>query len=211
MRIDRFLAIVSLSVVLCLLFALFWLNIKAFAKHTNLLLKEEVIRFHILANSDTTEDQLIKEHVRDAVIGHMEPILSKASSVEESRELLNENMNLMKEISEDVIKLWGKDYAINIELADTPFPTKKYDNVVFPTGIYEACRILIGEANGQNWWCVMYPPLCYLDVATGVVPLKENELKENLTDEQYEIIAFQQEKPYKIGFKLLEWFEGMLE
>ena len=72
---------------------------------------------------------------------------------------------------------------------------------------YEACRIVIGEGAGKNWWCVMYPPLCYVDAATGVVPLEgKEELQANLTPEQYEIVAFQAEKPYEVRFKLIEWF-----
>ena len=81
---------------------------------------------------------------------------------------------------------WGEDYAVAVELAYTDFPDKSYGDIVFPAGQYEACRILIGEAAGQNWWCVMFPPLCYVDAATGVVPLEGKEaLQENLTKEQY--------------------------
>ncbi|MGL4362353.1 MAG: stage II sporulation protein R [Cellulosilyticaceae bacterium] len=170
-------------------------------------LSAEVIRFHVLANSDTTEDQLMKENVRDAVILYMEPLLKESPSIEVTREIFKEHMDEINEVATTVVRNWGKDYNVRTELTHEQFPTKSYGDIVFPAGIYEACRILIGDGEGQNWWCVMYPPLCYVDAATGVVPYEGKQaLKENLTQEQYDIVAFQAEKPYQIKFKLIEWF-----
>jgi stage II sporulation protein R len=171
-------------------------------------LAESVIRFHVVANSDTTHDQLLKENVRDAVLDYMAPKLADSKDIDQTREILNAHLPQIKALSEQIVANWGETYAVNVELSWTEFPVKTYGDIVFPAGQYEACRILIGEAAGQNWWCVMFPPLCYVDATTGVVPLEgKEELKENLTAEQYEIIAYQSETPYKIKFKLLEWFK----
>ena len=170
-------------------------------------LSEQVVRFHVIANSDTTEDQLLKENVRDAVLMYMEPILKDSPSIEETRMRITEQMDNINQVAATIISNWGKDYSVYTELANEKFPTKSYGDIVFPAGNYEACRIVIGSGEGQNWWCVMYPPLCYVDAATGVVPLEgKQELKDNLTEEQYDIVAFQSEKPFEIRFKLIEWF-----
>ena len=171
-------------------------------------MSEHVVRFHVLANSDTTEDQLLKENVRDAVLDYMSPILKDSPSIEETRLRITAHMQEMQAVAEQVVTNWDKDYSIHIELTHEQFPTKSYGDIIFPEGEYEACRILIGEGKGQNWWCVMYPPLCYVDAATGVIPLEGKEaLQEALTPEQYEIVSFQADKPFEFRFKLMEWLD----
>lgn len=170
-------------------------------------LSEQVVRFHVIANSDTQEDQLLKENVRDAVLLYMEPILKDSPSIEETRVRITDHLDEINEVAATIIANWGKDYSVYSELTHEDFPTKSYGDIVFPAGNYEACRIVIGEGEGKNWWCVMYPPLCYVDAATGIVPLEgKEELQANLTPEQYDIVAFQAEKPYEIRFKVIEWF-----
>lgn len=184
-----------------------YLGAKVYATNMSEDLASKVIRFHVLANSDTTEDQLLKENVRDAVLNYMEPKLKHSKDKAESKEILIANIENINAIARQVISNWDKDYEVYTEVAYEDFPTKSYGDIVFPAGEYEACRIVIGEGKGQNWWCVMFPPLCYVDVATGVVPLEgKEELKANLTEEQYEIVSSQSEAPYKIKFKILEWF-----
>ncbi|MGL4346278.1 MAG: stage II sporulation protein R [Cellulosilyticaceae bacterium] len=169
-------------------------------------LSQEVVRFHVLANSDTKEDQLLKENVRDAVLLYMEPILKDSPSIEETRARITMHIDEINAVAAQVIANWGKDYSVYTELAREDFPTKTYGDIVFPAGNYEACRIIIGEGEGKNWWCVMFPPLCYVDASTGVLPLEgKEELKANLTPEQYDIVAFQADKPYEVRFKLMEW------
>ncbi len=157
---------------------------------------EDVLRFHVLANSDTVQDQLIKENVRNAVLEYIQPQLALATSVAQSKEILSENLTEIQSIAEQIVRNWGKDYKIEIVIETTTFPTKSYGDIVFPAGEYEACRILIGEALGENWWCVLYPSLCYVDEATGIVYLEGSDLNE----EQYSII-----EPYLLKFKLFEW------
>lgn len=201
------LEVVYISSVLCFVGVFALLSMSEYATTMSQGLSESVIRFHVLANSDTKEDQLLKENVRDAVLLYMEPILKDSPSIDETRQRINAHLDEIIQVSEQVIANWGKDYSVYAELKHEDFPTKTYGDIIFPAGNYEACRIVIGEGKGQNWWCVMFPPLCYVDAATGVVPLEgKEELKENLTEEQYEIVAFQADKPYDVRFKIVEWF-----
>lgn len=202
-------AIVYITSLILLVSIYLYCGTKAYARNLSEDLSDQVIRFHVLANSDRTEDQLLKENVRDAVLSYMEPKLKYAKDQEESREILNNNLENITKVAEQIIANWDKDYTVYTELTHEDFPTKSYGDITFPAGNYEACRIVIGEGKGQNWWCVMFPPLCYVDAATGVVPREgKEELKANLTQEQYEIVAYQSEKPYQIKFKLMEWFGG---
>lgn len=174
-------------------------------------ISKQVIRFHVVANSDTTEDQLLKQNVRDEVIEFIEPLISKCETVEDTRYILEGSLPVIEEISKEVVENWGKDYQVYVALDKANFPTKSYGDVVLPAGEYEACRIVIGEGKGENWWCVMYPPLCYLDVATGVVPLEGKEQLENeLNEEQYKLITDRDHKKYEIKFKLVESINSLM-
>ena len=198
---------VYISSVLCFVLIFSLVLAKDYAMTMSAGLSESVVRFHVIANSDSANDQLLKENVRDAVLMYMEPILADSGSIDETRRLINEHQDEMVAVAGQIIKNWGKDYSVRTELTHEDFPTKAYGDIVFPAGNYEAYRIIIGEGKGQNWWCVLFPPLCYVDAATGVVSLEgKEELQENLTKEQYDIVAFQADKPYDIRFKIVEWF-----
>lgn len=190
-----------------LVYTLFMAN--TYASEIKQDISESVIRFHVLANSDTTEDQLLKENVRDAVLAYMAPKLKNSKSIDESRTILKAHLKEITQVAYTVIENWGKKYSVYTELTYDDFPTKVYGDIAFPKGTYEACRIVIGEGKGKNWWCVMYPPLCYVDATTGVLPEESKEvLEETLTKEEYEIIKFKADKPYTIKFKLLEWLDN---
>lgn len=141
--------------------------------------QEEIIRFHVIANSDTDEDQELKLKVRDEVIKFLTPLLDESSSIEESREILKENDKKVIDIAKKVIKENGYNYSVKSELSRENFPEKIYGNIVLPQGEYEAYRILIGKSSGQNWWCVMFPPLCFVDVTKGEVAYNETERQMN--------------------------------
>lgn len=182
-----------------------------YAKQSTDSLSREMIRFHVVAHSDTTEDQLLKQQVRDAVIGFMEPEIKKCNSVAETRALLRSKLLEIREVAKEVIKENHQDYPVFVALDKANFPTKAYGDIILPAGEYEACRIIIGEGKGENWWCVMYPPLCYLDVACGVVPAEGKEqLEEHLGKAQYELVRESKDNAYKVRFKLIDqlntWF-----
>lgn len=171
-------------------------------------LAENFIRFHLLANSDTVEDQQMKEHIRDVVLAYMSPLLKDSESIAKTREIIIDETPNIERIALDVIKKWGKEYTVSIRLEKADFPTKEYGDISLPAGEYEACRIIIGEGKGQNWWCVMFPPLCYVDITSGIVPSEQKEkLKESISQEEYDLITkSNQDMPIKFKFKIVEMF-----
>lgn len=127
------------------------------------LAPNELIRFHVLANSDSDEDQELKRAVRDAILERVSPRLAQSQSLDESRKLLQTVIPEMKTIAEQVIRANGKKDEVQVVYGKFAFPTKSYGSLVLPAGEYEAVRVLIGKAEGANWWCVLFPPLCFVD------------------------------------------------
>lgn len=183
---------------------------------------EELIRFHVLANSDTEEDQALKRAVRDAILKEVSPRLAESSSLEESREILVGLRPEMEQISKEVIKSWGKDYSVTTDYGNFIFPTKSYGSLILPAGEYEAVRILIGEAKGSNWWCVLFPPLCFVDIehSTAVavdgkpgIPLDDKSHSKNQEKNQDKNEDKKQDKQDKVStekpkvrFWIIEFF-----
>ena len=118
----------------------------------------------------------------------------------------------IERLSHDIITRWGKDYSVEVLLGQANFPTKQYGDIILPAGEYEACRIIIGEGKGQNWWCVMFPPLCYVDVTHEIVPSEHKEhLQKTLPKEEYELITksigrSNKDIPVRFKFKVVELF-----
>lgn len=125
---------------------------------------DQLIRFHVLANSDSEQDQAMKRAVRDAILKEVSPRLAVSQSLDESRQILKKVRPDMEDIGRSVVKAWGKDYAVHTEYGHFSFPTKSYGSLVLPAGDYEALRVVIGEGQGSNWWCVLFPPLCFIDI-----------------------------------------------
>lgn len=173
-------------------------------------ISEKIIRFHVLANSDTKLDQNLKLKVRDKVLAYISPKLKNSKSIEESRSILKQNNMEIKKIAEDVIKKNGYKYSVTTELAHENFPIKTYGNITLPQGNYEAYRIIIGKGKGHNWWCVMFPPLCFVDISKGEVAYKQTEkdMKKVLTNEEYKLVDNNiDNKDIKIKFKIFEIFD----
>jgi len=125
---------------------------------------KQLIRFHVLANSDSEQDQALKRAVRDAILKEVSPRLAVSQSLDESRQILKKVRPDMEGIGRSVVKAWGKDYTVHTEYGHYSFPTKSYGTLVLPAGDYEALRVVIGEGQGANWWCVLFPPLCFIDI-----------------------------------------------
>lgn len=153
-------------------------------------LAEEVFRFHVLANSDSEEDQALKMRVKEEVISFMESELPEAKKAEDTKEWAKGHLKEIEKVAGEIVHKEGYGYPVRAEVTECDFPDKTYGDVTFPAGRYEALRIEIGEGKGQNWWCVLYPNLCFLDSVHAVVPDEgKEELKEVLTDEEYEMIT----------------------
>lgn len=173
-------------------------------------LSESVFRLHVIANSDSKEDQDLKYKVRDSILEYINELALDCSSKDEVIALATEKQEALHDIAKKVIEENGYDYDVNISIGNFEFPTKTYGDISFPAGNYDALRVEIGEAGGQNWWCVMFPPLCFVDVTSGVVPDESKEtIKENLNDEEYDLISDTESPTIKFKFSLIEFFKGI--
>lgn len=141
---------------------------------------DKLIRFHVIANSDSEEDQALKLKVRDEIIDRMSIKFECAESLDEAREILISSIEEVNNIAREVILEEGFDYDVNTMLSNENFPDKIYGDYIFPQGNYEAYRVIIGSGEGQNWWCVMFPPLCFVDESKNVVDSKK--LDENIAN-----------------------------
>lgn len=148
-------------------------------------LAREVLRFHVLANSDSEQDQALKLQVRDAVLDYMRE-KPKDMSLEQTVQWARSHTDEIRKIGEDTVRAAGADQTVSVAVTTCYFPDKTYGDVTFPAGNYQALRIELGEAKGHNWWCVLYPNLCFMDTTNAVVPEKgKKQLKEVLTEEEY--------------------------
>lgn len=169
-------------------------------------LAREVLRFHVLANSDREQDQALKLQVRDAILDYMQENLREQTTAETGKETAGkktENTGLeqtiqwtrthtdeIREIGEETLHAAGADQTVNVAVTTCYFPDKTYGDVTFPAGNYQALRVELGEAKGHNWWCVLYPNLCFMETTNAVVPEKgKKQLKEVLTEEEYSRIT----------------------
>ena len=167
----------------------FW-NVEAKMAVTQQKLAEEVLRFHVLANSDSKKDQALKMKVKEAIISYMKEEIPHAQSVDEAKKWTSSHEKELETVARKVIAEEGYDYDVKVKLATSYFPDKTYGDVTFPSGYYEALRIEIGEADGHNWWCVLYPNLCFIDAVHAVVPEEgKQELKSVLEEDEYEMVT----------------------
>lgn len=128
---------------------------------------EQAIRLRILANSDSPQDQALKRKVRDAVIQEIDQWSQKPESLDEARDVIGGKTSQIKRLVENIVHAHGSDQSVHVELGMVPFPTKLYGDQVYPAGEYEALLITLGEGKGDNWWCVLFPPLCFVDMSNG--------------------------------------------
>ncbi|MCI8282091.1 MAG: stage II sporulation protein R [Lachnospiraceae bacterium] len=173
-------------------------------------LSEKIIRFHVKANSDSRQDQELKLKVRDAVGSYMKEELKGVSDLEESRQVLLRDMENVKERARQVIKENGYAYDVSVCLSYVDFPEKSYGDYTFPAGEYEALQVVIGRGQGKNWWCVMYPNMCFRGSVYEVVDEEaEDSLRQVLTAEEYD--AVMKSKDYEIQFRWLSFLKTLWE
>ena len=162
---------------------------------------EKILRFHVIANSDSREDQELKLKVRDAVGHYMKDQMKEVTNRKEAEETANANLKKIEKVAEDVIAKEGRSYTVNAFIGPVDFPVKTYGAYSFPAGTYEAVEVVIGEGAGKNWWCVLYPNLCFLDKTCAVVSDEGKEdLKGVLTDEEYQLLTDNKELKVKWFF-----------
>lgn len=148
---------------------------------------KNVVRLHVIANSDTDADQSLKLAVRDEIITSLQKSLKNADSVAQAKEIIARQQFQIQKDAQKVITAHNCNYSVNVSLKQRYFPVKQYGDLTFPAGTYEALCVEIGTAKGHNWWCVLFPSLCFVNETTAIVPDESKEkLKENLSEDAYD-------------------------
>ena len=183
-----------------------------FPIHGEAAIYDTVVRLHVVANSDSDEDQSLKLKVRDAVIGVVTPAVEDCRSQSEAIEAIEAVIPDVEQAARTVVAENGYSYAVSVELGREYYPTKNYESCAFPEGEYVSLRVLIGESAGQNWWCCLFPPLCLSSASAEDKSSNEEAfISVGLTSDQYKLVPETETPKYKARFKILEaissWFK----
>ena len=195
---------VAIVILLVLMMAVSFLPV-----HGEREIYDTVVRLHVLANSDTEEDQALKLIVRDSVLAAAAPYLEGCSTQAEAVEALTAHLSDLETAAAETITAEGYDYPVTVLLGTEDYPTRTYEACAFPAGTYVSLRVLIGGGEGQNWWCCLFPPLC-LSAATAKQDNEDAFIQVGLTKDQYGIITETGKTKYKVRFKILEVIEDWL-
>ena len=166
-------------------------------------LADRVVRLHVIANSDSEEDQALKLRVRDRVLEAAEGLYDPEADLEAACRTLEDNLALLARVGEEEVRRWGYDYPVTAGLEESWFPTKQYTDFALPAGEYTALKIVIGEGSGQNWWCVVFPPLCLGSVTEST---EQAALAGGFSQGQVSLITGESEG-YVVKFKAMELWE----
>lgn len=199
---------IGIIIILCLLLFLYTIICAiSYVSAVSTDISNSVFRLHVIANSNSDEDQALKYKVRDNLLNYMNNICNDCTSKEEAICIVSEHQNEFKQVALNTIKNEGYLYDVKIEIGNFEFPTKQYGDISLPAGFYDALKVEIGKAEGRNWWCVMFPSLCFVDISSGIVPEEsKKDLQNVLSDEEYAIISDNSNYGIKFKFKLLEFF-----
>ena len=213
---NKFISIVKSSVfkrliiVLLLLILFIFIPAISYVSAVSNNIANGVFRLHVIANSDSPEDQNLKYIVRDELIKYMNTLAKDCTSKQEVIEIAQNNISNFENIAKKTIQDNGFNYNVTVEIGNFDFPTKTYGDITLPAGTYDSLKIKIGKSEGQNWWCVMFPPLCFVDVTTGIVPEEsKKEMKEAMPEEEYSLISNTNNSEVNFKFKLIEFFENI--
>ena len=194
--------------IFALLLSVLFLVIGILPVHGESEIYENVLRLHVIANSDSEEDQALKLKVRDAVLSAAGGLLSSASSRDEAITLTQKQLPLLTDAAEAAIRAAGKTDSVRLELGEEVYPTRNYEACCFPSGTYTSLRIIIGEGKGQNFWCVLFPPMC---VSAATKESAEDAfISVGLSKDQYKIVTETSRPTYRARFRILEVIESAL-
>lgn len=187
------------------------LKVNSYTENVNRGLSGNLIRLHVVANSDSPEDQELKCAVRDEILAYVQNEVKNSKSIEQTKSVICEKMPEITNIARETVLANGYDYEVETALGMYPFPTRAYGDIILPAGNYQALKVIIGDGSGSNWWCVLFPPLCFVDVTHGTVPdMIKEDLQKVLTDEEYSIVTStdsERDIPVRIKFKIVELFQ----
>ena len=190
--------------ILVFVFALSLVVLSFLPVHGEEAVYDSVVRLHVIANSDTDADQELKLKVRDAILVDVSTITRNCTSRAEAIEALNAALPEIEETAEETVRGEGYSYSVSVSLGEEKYPRKSYEDVCFPAGEYASLQVKIGESEGQNWWCVLFPELCM----SGAKGAESAFIQAGLSSEQYKIITETDEPKYRIRFKILEAVES---
>ncbi len=196
-----------LTVTLCI--CAVWLLVGLLPVHGEEEIYDTVVRLHVLANSDSEEDQALKLEVRDAVLEVTAPLLRDCKTQDEARELLLSRFPEIQAAAERVIADAGRNDSVTLTLDLEDYPERTYDSFCFPAGTYLSLRVSIGAGEGQNWWCCLFPPICKSTATVSTNSAEDAFVQVGLTPDQYKIITETDRPVYKVRFKLLELIRGL--
>ena len=200
---------IKVILILTLLFSVYlFISAYSYVSAISDNLYNSIFRLHVIANSNSEEDQALKYLVRDNLLNYLNSYSEKFCTKEDVVNFVREHKNEFKQIAEKTVSDNGFNYSVNVDIGNFEFPTKTYGDISFPAGCYDALRVEIGSSTGKNWWCVMFPPLCFVDTTIGIVPDSSKEsLEENLSSENFSIISESNNANYALKFKIIELFE----
>lgn len=191
---------IEISVLIGLVMTILIGSITTFATDCSQI-REDVLRLHILANSDTDEDQALKLKVRDRILSEFSELFENPTTLEEAKSSAVDHIEKVRQTAQDEVYANGFDYQVNAEIVNMYFTTRQYEAFTLPAGMYDAVQITIGEAKGHNWWCVLYPPLC-LPAAQP-----EEKIEQALTQDEADLVT--RNPQYEVRFAVVEWFEDL--
>jgi len=207
----------KITYIFAILFLTVCLSITAmdgYSHHVVDSLSENLIRLHVVANSDQPEDQLLKLKVRDSIITYLEQFINtyplKDVDISKAEFFVSENLDNINKIAQDTVISLGYDYVTHTQLGSFYFPAKQYEDFALPSGVYKALKIEIGRSQGENWWCVLYPPLCFAEGSVGNVPEDNKSLFiEAITDKNSKVVFLNESHEINIRFKIVEFFQNL--
>ena len=196
----------NFTIISTLLFIFILINALSYVSAISNNISKSVFRLHVIANSNTDLDQSLKYIVRDNVLS----FINSTYSANTKEELISSlDLNSIKDVAQKAVYDNGFSYPVSVELGNFEFPTKTYGDISLPAGFYDSLRIKIGNAEGKNWWCVMFPPLCFVDITSGIVPDSSKEfLQKSLDKEGFELISGNSNE-IKLKFKIVELFQNI--
>lgn len=167
---------------------------------------DSTLRLHVLANSDTTEDQTLKLLVRDAMVEEAARVTRGTENADEAREKCLRSLDAFQSRAEQVLRENGCDYSVSVELGEEYYPERSYGDIRLPSGRYGSLTVNIGESEGQNWWCVLFPPLC-----VEAAEAEEELVATGFTPNQVRLLTDSESPRYVIRFRILEWLEDIAD
>lgn len=169
------------------------------SQNSRQVMQADLIRLHVIANSDSPEDQAAKLRVRDAILSYLKPILAESTTTEQAILEVSNRQQAIREIANQVLSAQSMPYQARVEIGRYDFPVRTYGQIVVPAGEYSAVRLLLGQASGKNWWCVLFPPLCFIDINTAVAAPPSNEKPDVEAEEKTKI---------ELRWKIAEWWKA---